>query len=206
MLSSGVVVVYTLRVNMSVAAPQMKVDLNWTEVQKGYVLSSFYWGYALGQLPASFYAQKFGSKTLFGLSILIPSFLTLLVPVACRYHFSLALFIRMAIGFFESASFPAIYHFFPHWIPLEEKTVMFSTTIAGSFLGEIIAFSLSGLLVSGEIEVNNTQIDGWPSVFYLFGFIGILWYPYWMYMAYETPGQHPYMSNEERALIQHGKE
>lgn len=57
MLCSGVIIVYTLRVNMSVAAPKMTDELNWTEAQKGYVLSAFYWGYALGQLPASFVAQ-----------------------------------------------------------------------------------------------------------------------------------------------------
>jgi hypothetical protein len=35
---SGLVILYTLRVNMSVAAQQMRVDLNWTETEKGYVL------------------------------------------------------------------------------------------------------------------------------------------------------------------------
>lgn len=48
MLMSGIVVVYTLRVNMSVACSSMKKDLGWTETEKGYILSSFYWGYACG--------------------------------------------------------------------------------------------------------------------------------------------------------------
>jgi sugar phosphate permease len=117
-LCSGVIIVYTLRVNMSVAAPAMMEDLGWSEAEKGFVLSAFYWGYTLGQIPASYYAQAYGCKTLFGLSILIPSVLTILVPFACRYHYALALVVRMTIGFFESASFPAIYHFFPHWIPV----------------------------------------------------------------------------------------
>ena len=37
-LFSGLAVSYTLRVNMSVAAQRMRTDLNWSEVQKGYVL------------------------------------------------------------------------------------------------------------------------------------------------------------------------
>lgn len=57
MLMSGVVIVYTLRVNMSVAAPKMKEELGWSETEKGYVLSAFYWGYALGQIPFSRLAQ-----------------------------------------------------------------------------------------------------------------------------------------------------
>lgn len=36
MLFTGVLIVYTLRVNMSVAAPKMKDELGWSEVEKGY--------------------------------------------------------------------------------------------------------------------------------------------------------------------------
>jgi hypothetical protein len=36
MLFSGILIVYTLRVNMSVAAPKMRDDLGWTEAEKGY--------------------------------------------------------------------------------------------------------------------------------------------------------------------------
>ena len=67
---------------------------------------------------------RIGAKWLFGLSILIPSVLTLLVPAACRDSFPAALAIRALIGLCESASFPAIYHFLPVWIPLTEKTIM----------------------------------------------------------------------------------
>ena len=62
MLCSGVVIVYTLRVNMSVAVSAMKDELGWTEEQKGYVLSAFYWGYAAGQLPASYLAQVYNNS------------------------------------------------------------------------------------------------------------------------------------------------
>ena len=48
-------------------------------------------------------------------------------------------------------------------------------------------------------------MGGWPSIFYLFGAVGILWYPYWVYMAYEKPEDHPYMSEEEKAYIKLGE-
>ena len=72
--------------------------IGWTDIEKGYVLSAFYWGYAAGQLPASRLASRFGAKWLFGFSVLVPSFLTLLVPIACRYSTPLAYFIRALIG------------------------------------------------------------------------------------------------------------
>jgi hypothetical protein len=48
------------------------------------------------------------------------------------------------IGFFESASFPAVFHFFPLWIGLDEKTVLVPFILSGMYVGEIIGFSLSG--------------------------------------------------------------
>ena len=107
---SGIMLCYTLRVNMSVAVEKMKDELNWSETQKGLILSSFYIGYTFGQLPASILGQYYGAKLIFGLSVLIPSTLTLLVPMACRYSFGTALLIRIVIGFFESATFPSVYH------------------------------------------------------------------------------------------------
>jgi len=66
MIFSGIVIVYTLRVNMSVAASDMKDELGWSDAEKGLVLSSFYWGYAVGQIPASRLIQKYGAKWIFG--------------------------------------------------------------------------------------------------------------------------------------------
>lgn len=182
----------------------MKDELNWSEKEKGYVLSSFYWGYACGQLPSSLFAQRFGAKHIFGLSVLVPSVLTLLVPLACKSSFAGALLLRALIGFSESASFPCLFHFFPHWVPGAEKTSMITTALAGMYIGEIIGFSLSGVLIEAQISINGQDWGGWPSVFYIFGVAGIVWYPYWVYMAYESPDAHPSISAAELKFIKQG--
>ncbi|RYG99618.1 MFS transporter [archaeon] len=205
LLFTGVLVVYTLRVNISVAAEDMKDDLNWSEAEKGLVLSSFYWGYALGQVPASRLVQIYGAKWIFGFSILVPSVLTIFVPMACRGSFGLGLFIRALIGFCESASFPAVFHFFPQWVPIKEKTFMIPAIISGMYMGEIVGFSLSGLLLSSNIYMNGYNYGQWQSVFYIFGFMGIVWFPFWAYFAHENPAHHPTISPEEVALINDGK-
>ena len=108
---SGVMLCYTLRVNMSVAAQSMRDELQWSETQKGFVLSAFYWGYALGQIPASYLMMKgiFSPKWTFGFAVFIPSILTILVPLCARSSYTAALIIRMLIGFIESATFPSCY-------------------------------------------------------------------------------------------------
>ena len=62
---------------MSVAIQEMKDRLEWSDTEKGLVLSSFYWGYAVGQIPASLLARKYGAKWTFGLSVLVPAVLTM---------------------------------------------------------------------------------------------------------------------------------
>lgn len=129
----------------------------------------------------------------------------MLVPIASRKSFGLALFIRCIIGFFESATFPAVFHFFPIWVPLQEKTFMIPAIVSGMYMGNIIGFSVSGVLAESSIMVGGYDIGGWPAVFYLFGAIGVAWFPYWAYMAYESPADHPKITVEELALINHGK-
>lgn len=109
------------------------------------------------------------------------------------------------IGFFESPSFPACYHFFPVWIPIQEKTLMIPAIASGMYMGEIIGFSLSGVFVSTPLRIGSEWWGGWQLVFYVFGLLGIVWFPYWALFAYESPDHHPKITEDEKALIKAGK-
>ena len=52
LLASGIAINYSLRVNVSVAAVKMEDALGWSQSQKGLLFSSFYIGYAIGQMPS----------------------------------------------------------------------------------------------------------------------------------------------------------
>ena len=69
-------------------------------------------------------------------------------------------------------------------------------------MGEILGFAFAGLLVGSS---NLSGMKGWESTFYIFGMIGVVWYPFWCYLAYENPMKHPYISKEELDIIQNGK-
>lgn len=123
------------------------------------------------------------------------------MPLACNSSLTNALCIRALIGFFESASFPALYHFYPIWIPSVEKTLMVPLIVSGMYLGEIIGFSLSGILVKSEMYINGVNYGGWPSIFYVFGCLGLIWFPCWVFLAHESPTLHPTISKEELAYM-----
>jgi len=50
-----------------------------------------------------------------------------------------------------------------------------------------------------------TLTGGWPVIFYFFGVVGIAWLPLWIYFAYETPEEHPEITEDELEYLNRGK-
>ena len=67
----------------------------------GIVLSSFFYGYIITQIPGGYLAAYLGGKALYGGGILLTALLTLLTPVAARSNFYLLIAVRVMEGFFE---------------------------------------------------------------------------------------------------------
>lgn len=41
----------------------------------------------------------------------------------------------------------------------------------------------------------------WPSVFYFFGGLGILWFFAWLFLCYDDPASHPFITVEEKNYL-----
>ena len=68
----------------------------WDENEQNWILSSFFYGYIITQIPGGWLAGRFGGKWLFGLGILCTAVLTLLTPLAAsagiEYFFAVRVF------------------------------------------------------------------------------------------------------------------
>ncbi|HEV8716085.1 MAG TPA: MFS transporter, partial [Candidatus Binatia bacterium] len=73
---------YMDRINISVTILQMEEEFGWGAAQKGLVLSSFFWGYLITQLPGGWLADRFGAKVILGIGVLWWSLFTLLTPLS----------------------------------------------------------------------------------------------------------------------------
>lgn len=67
--------------------------------------------------------------------------------------------------------------------------------LLGAQVGTIVALPVGGFLI--------TSAGGWPSIFYLFGGIGVVWSVVWYFFGFSSPSEHPYISKEERNYIEH---
>jgi hypothetical protein len=65
---------------------------------------------------------------------------------------------------------------------------------------------LSGALVGADTEINGHSAKGWEIVFYLFGMIGLLWFPLFYWRVYDSPDVHPGCTAEEFSIIKEGDE
>ena len=133
-LFSAATISYTLRVNISIAAQRMRDELGWSEREKGFMLSAFFWGYAIGQIPSTLAADRIGGKATLGFAIFASSVMTMLFPAASKISYNLALATRAIIGLCSAATFPSCFYFYPRWVPIKEKTFMLSFVYSGMYM------------------------------------------------------------------------
>lgn len=228
MVSLGVFLVYSMRVNLSVTiiamvnsaatqGNQSKVvvaecpvtgngsqsnetdlppgEFVWDEVTQGYVLNAFFYGYIITQIPGGWLSEVLDPAWVFGGGIGITALLTLCTAPMARASLAGFLVLRVLEGIAEGVTYPSLYALLARWSPVEERSMMAAVSNAGSLLGTVVTLPLAAVLCKYGFA------GGWPSVFYLTGLLGILWFVAWAFLASGTPEQHRFISNEERKFI-----
>uniref|UniRef100_A0AAX7SZG8 Sialin n=1 Tax=Astatotilapia calliptera TaxID=8154 RepID=A0AAX7SZG8_ASTCA len=220
--SYGFFVVYSLRVNLSVAMVDMLNNThqsntnhsgtvcprhsnpavrkhnhtasvyNWDSETQGWILGSFFYGYILTQVPGGYLAGRFGPKWLMGFGILGTVIFTLLTPVAADLGAGYLIAVRVLEGIGEGVTFPAMYTMWAAWAPPLERSRLLTISYIGAQLGTVIS-----LPVSGEIIF---YLD-WTYVFYIFGAVGLVWFVLWAFFVFDSPNTHPRISEQERLYI-----
>src|SRR5215510_3554138 len=95
-------ILYIDRVNISVVAPILMAEFGWDPAMTGTILSAFFVGYLLTQLPGGWIADRFGGKGIIGFAVVWWSFATLLTPFA--YAVPLMIAVRVGLGIGEGVS------------------------------------------------------------------------------------------------------
>ncbi|XP_035280716.1 vesicular glutamate transporter 3 [Anguilla anguilla] len=168
-------------------------QFNWDPETVGLIHGSFFWGYIVTQIPGGFISNKLAANRVFGAAIFLTSMLNMFIPSAARVHYGCVLFVRVLQGLVEGVTYPACHGMWSKWAPPLERSRLATTSFCGSYAGAVIAMPLAGILV---------QYVGWSSVFYIYGVFGMIWYMFWLILAYDSPAVHPTISEEERTYIE----
>lgn len=154
---------YVDRVAMSVAVLPMAAEHSWSATTRGLVLSSFFIGYALAMMSAGWLAARYGGRAVICVALLLWTALTITTPLASP-SLALLVAIRAALGVSQAVSFPAAYNLFGRMLQRGERSRAGTINLAAIPVGSVCALVASGSLI-------NTF--GWPSVFYVFGALGL---------------------------------
>lgn len=170
-----------------------KAIFNWDPETVGMIHGSFFWGYIVTQIPGGYISQRFAANRVFGWAIVATSSLNMLIPSAAKAHYSCVILVRILQGLVEGVTYPACHGIWSKWAPPLERSRLATTSFCGSYAGAVVAMPLAGVLV---------QYSGWPSVFYVYGSFGMVWYIFWLLVSFESPAKHPTITEEEKTYIE----
>ncbi|XP_068903527.1 vesicular glutamate transporter 3-like [Tenebrio molitor] len=199
---------YALRANLSIAIVAMTEnktvvlddntvvygpEFDWDSKIQGYVLSSFFYGYITTQLFGGWLSAKIGGKKVFGAGVGVTALLTLITPWCAKTNVYLLLTVRIIEGVFEGVTYPCIHAVWSRWAPPLERTKLATLAFSGSYVGTVVSMPASAYLATAL---------GWPSIFYFFGVLGLIWFVIWWILVAESPADDPRISKEELEYIQ----
>ncbi|KAG6449210.1 hypothetical protein O3G_MSEX005914 [Manduca sexta] len=199
MLFIAMVLVYGMRVNISMAIVAMTDKSNenafdWSMQTQSVILSSFFWGYVILQIPGGEMAARFGGKILVTVSIGINSVVSLCIPIAAHYGgWQAVCACRVLQGLSQGFIYPSMHNLIGKWVPIEEKSRLGTIIYAGGQLGTALQLIASGFIA---------QYWGWPVIFYVNGALGAIWTAFYVFVGSASPETSGMISAEEKLYIQ----
>lgn len=190
----SIVIAYMDRANLSVASSTIMKEHGWNATQWGSILSAFFVGYLVLQIPAGWLADKIGGKRVLAAGVTWWSLFTAATPLAGTFNGLWAVRALMGVG--EAVTFPAETSIASKWVPIAERARSQAWNLSGMALSLALATPICAWLIKAY---------GWPAVFYLSGAIGFVWTLVWLIYAKDNPADHPGVNKQELELIQQGQ-
>lgn len=189
---------YVDRATLSMAAPAMRKDLSLDAITMGYAFSAFGWSYTALQIPGGWLLDKFGSRLVYGVGLLLWSLFTFMQGmtgfIAGISAFAFLFILRFLMGTFEAPAFPANSRITTMWFPTHERG--FASAIFNS--AQYFALAAFNPLM-GWILVTF----GWRHVFNSMGLAGIVLALIW-FKVIKDPQHHPRVNKAELDYIKRG--
>jgi sugar phosphate permease len=150
------VLLYLDRICLSFAERYVKEDLRITDAQMGLVLSSFFWAYAAGQLPAGWLSDRYGARLMLALYLAVWSTFTGLLGFA--YGLAILIVLRLGCGLFEAGAYPAAAGLIGKWMPFHRRGFASGIVSVGGRLGGAAAPILTAYLMVAFVPPESSSL------------------------------------------------
>lgn len=189
-LCAATVIAYVLRSCMNTLNEPISKELALSDQQMGFVMGSFFLGYAIFQVPAGLLRDRWGtgrSLAFFAVAWSLSGSLMALV----RDHYMMSL-VWFMCGAAQAGIFPAAINAIKHWLPRSRIALGSGALTSFQSGGVIVASSLTGPLLTGLT---------WPWVLLIYSLPGFIWAGWFRSWFRERPQDHPHVNPAELAII-----
>jgi MFS family permease len=188
LLYLGWCVSYIDRAAISIALASIGKEFSLNPSAMGVVLSTFFIGYAVMQLPGGWLADKFGSKRVILIAILLWSVFTAITGLA--WSLASLIVIRFLFGLGEGAFPPASLKGVAEHFSKIERPKMTTALLSSNYIGSAIApMVIAPLLL----------YLGWRHMFFAIGIAGVLYVLIYWYMVQPAKGPEHQGEGKEKA-------
>lgn len=184
------VLLYVDRICISTAKGAISRDLNFNDVEMGWVLSVFALGYALFQTPGGWLADRFGPRLSLTAIVTFWSLFTGLTATVTTWWGMLST--RFLFGAGEAGAFPGVARATYSWIPTSEWGLVQGINFSGSRVGGAVSLVLLPAMI---------ERFGWRGSFVALMGLGFVWAGGWYWWFRNNPSEHPGVTTEELAVI-----
>ena len=176
LLAIMAVIAYIQRAAISVPATEIARDLEFDrpDRQMGWVLSAWYFAYALGQIPSGWMVDRWGVRWPLAVAVVVWSLATMLAGLAGGLASLLVLWAIMGWG--QAAAFPCAAKAISQSFPDQERARASGLLASGMMIGGAIAPVLAaGLLVRFAPVAESWQVERWRLLLATYALPGLLW-------------------------------
>lgn len=189
-LTIAAALAYITRNAVGVAESSIREDLGMTLRQSGLFMGTFFWSYALLQVPCGWLAHQYGSRIAIFLFAMGWSVAALFIGLAPGLW--LLLVAQLIMGAAQAGIFPASCLTVSHWMPVARRSLACGGLAMGMQVGAIAAGLLTGPLM---------LLIGWRMVFVAYAIPGFIWAAGFLIRFRDRPETDPRVSKAEQQLI-----
>jgi ACS family hexuronate transporter-like MFS transporter len=190
LLLFSTIINYIDRQTVSVLAPILKAEHNWTNQDFAYVVIAFRVAYAIMQAVSGRIIDRLGTRR--GLSLAVAWYSTVAMLTATARGLASFSAFRFMLGVGEAANWPAATKAVAEWFPRRERGWAVALFDSGSSVGAAIAPWL--------VLTLHDSFGSWRPAFVVTGSLGFFWLLLWRY-SYHPPDQHPRITAGERQML-----
>ncbi|XP_017868714.1 PREDICTED: putative inorganic phosphate cotransporter isoform X1 [Drosophila arizonae] len=170
-------------------------EYDWTEAEKSYILSSFFWGYIITQFLGGYLCKLFGVKNVMFWATFASGVCSAVTPLFIGWGgWATYCGIRVLMGFAQGLIFPCIHQHLARWSPPEERNRLGALSHTGIEAGNVLSMFVSGMIAKGPM--------GWPGISYISAGVAFASCALWFVLAANNATESRFIGEAERNYIE----